>query len=104
MAYENYLQAVMHIGMKQQTKNMKRFIYKVRDDGLAVLDLQTIDQRIKTAAKFLSRFNRIMTVSRKVIGQKPVMKFSEVTKGKAVTGRFLPGILTNPSFRGYFEP
>ena len=65
----------MHIGMKQQTKDMKRFIYKIRDDGLAVLDLQTIDKRIKLAATFLKDYGKIMVVSRKGVGQKPAMKF-----------------------------
>lgn len=104
MVFENYLSAGMHIGMKQKTKDMKRFIYKTREDGLAVLDLQTIDKRIQIAAKFLSRFNKIMVVSRKKVGQKPIIKFAEAIDGKAVIGRFLPGIITNPSFREYYEP
>lgn len=104
MAYEQYLQAGMHIGMKQQTKDMKRFVYKTRDDGLAVLDLQTIDNRIKIAAKFLSNFKKPMVISRKVVGHKAALKFAEVTNGKAAIGRFLPGTITNPDFPGYYEP
>ena len=104
MPYEQYLSAGMHIGMKQQTKDMKRFIYKIRDDGLAVLDLKTIESRIKLAAKFLARFKRIMVVSRKYVGWKPVTKFAEAVDAKALTGRFLPGTITNPSFPGYYEP
>jgi small subunit ribosomal protein S2 len=94
----------MHIGMKQQTKDMKKFIYKIRDDGLAVLDLQTIENRVKLAGKFLARFQRIMVVSRKTVGSKPAIKFAEAINAKAVTGRFMPGIITNPSFPGYYEP
>ena len=104
MPYEEYLSAGMHIGMKQQTKDMKRFVYKIRDDGLAVLDLQTIDNRIKLAAKFIARFKRIMVVSRKYVAWKPITKFAEVVDAKALTGRFLPGTITNPSFPGYYEP
>jgi small subunit ribosomal protein S2 len=94
----------MHIGMKQQTKDMKKFIYKIRDDGLAVLDLQTIENRVKLAGKFLARFQRIMVVSRKTVGSKPAIKFAEAINARAVTGRFMPGIITNPSFPGYYEP
>jgi small subunit ribosomal protein S2 len=104
MPYEQYLSAGMHIGMKQQTKDMKKFIYKVRDDGLAVLDLQTIEKRIKLAAKFLAKFKRIMVVSRKYVAWKPIEKFAEVIDAKVLTGRFLPGTITNPSFPGYYEP
>ena len=104
MSYEQFLSSGMHIGMKQQTKDMKRFIYKIRDDGLAVLDLQTIENRVKLAGKFIARFQRIMIVSRKAVGWKPAIKFTEAVGGKSVTGRFLPGIITNPSFPGYYEP
>ena len=104
MAFEQYLSAGMHIGMKQQTKDMKRFIYKIRDDGLAVLDLQTIDNRIKITANFLKDYNKIMVVSRKGVGQKAVKKFAEAVGAKAVMGRFLPGTITNPSFKGYYGP
>jgi small subunit ribosomal protein S2 len=104
MSYEQFLSSGMHIGMKQQTKDMKKFIYKIRDDGLAVLNLQTIEDRVKLAGKFLARFQRIMVISRKAVGWKPAMKFTEAVGGKAVAGRFLPGIITNPSFPGYYEP
>lgn len=104
MSYEQFLSAGMHIGMKQQTKDMKRYIYKIRDDGLAVLDLQTIENQVKTAGKFLARFQRIMIVSRKAVAWKPAIKFAEAVNGKYITGRFLPGTITNPSFPGYYEP
>ncbi len=104
MPFEEYLSAGMHIGMKQQTKDMKRFIYKIRDDGLAVLDLETIAKRIEIAGKFLSKFEKIMVVSRKSIAHRAIRKFAEAVNAKAITGRFLPGIITNPSFREYYEP
>jgi len=101
MPYEEYLSAGMHIGTKQQTQQMKKFIYKTREDGLAILDLQTIENKIKLAGKFLARFNRIMVVSRKSVAWKPIVKFTEAVSGKAITGRFLPGTITNPNFPGY---
>jgi len=104
MPYEEYLSAGMHIGTKQQTKQMKKFIYKIREDGLAILDLQTIENKIKLAGKFLARFNKIMVVSRKSVAWKPITKFSEAVGGKAMIGRFLPGTITNPNFPGYYEP
>jgi len=104
MPFENYLSAGVHIGMKQQTKDMKKFVYKVRSDGLAVLNVSMIDERIRTAARMLAKYDRLIVVSRKVMGQKPAIKFAELTGAKAITGRFLPGTITNPAFKGYFEP
>jgi len=99
-----YLTSGVHIGMKTCTKYMRQFIYKIRDDGLAVFNVQKVDNRLKVASRFLSKFERIMAVSRKANGMKAVKKFAEVVEGKAVVGRFPPGILTNPSFKEFYEP
>jgi len=99
-----YLSAGIHIGMKSCTPYMKQFVYKVRDDGLAVFNLKIVDKRIKTAANFLSGFKKILIVSRKENAARAVKMFAEVIGGKAVTGRFSPGTLTNPSYKGFYEP
>lgn len=99
-----YLTAGVHIGMKSCTKYMKNFVYKIRDDGLSVFNIQKVDQRIKTAADFLSKFNKIMVVSRKANGIEAITKFAEVVSGKAMPKRFPPGTLTNPSFKDFYEP
>ena len=104
MPFENYLSAGTHIGMKQQTKDMKKFVYKTRSDGLAVLNVSMIDERIKTAARMLAKYDRVISVSRKIMGKRPAVKFAEAIGAKAITGRFLPGTITNPAFKGYFEP
>jgi len=101
---QDYLSAGIHIGMKSRTANMKKFIYKVREDGLAVLDLKTLDERIKTAAKFLSNAKKILVVGRKTNAHQPIKKFAEVIDAEYVIGRFMPGTLTNPSYKKYMEP
>ena len=103
MPKEEYLASGIHIGMKQKTDQMKEFIYKIREDGLAVLNLSKIDERIKTAAKFLSRLDSILIVTRKTIAFDPIKKFAEVINARVVTGRFMPGTLTNPTYKNFFE-
>lgn len=100
----DYLTAGVHIGMKSCTKSMKKFVYKTREDGLSVFNIQKVDERIAAAAKFLASFEKIMVVSRKGNGKEAVAKFAELVDGKAVTGRFPPGTLTNPSFKDFYEP
>ena len=99
-----YLTSGVHIGMKTCTKYMRQFVYKIRDDGLAVFNIQMVDERIRMAAKFLSNFDSIMIVSRKGNGITPSEKMADVLDGKAIAGRFPPGTLTNPSFRNFYEP
>ena len=101
---QEYLSAGIHIGMKSRTADMKKFIYKVREDGLAVLDLKMLDDRIKITAKFLSKAKKILVVGRKSNAHDPIKKFSEVVGSDYVIGRFMPGSLTNPSYKKYTEP
>lgn len=100
---EEYLASGIHIGMKQKTKHMKRFIYKIREDGLAVLNLSKIDERIKVAAKFLAELDSILVVTRKTIAFSSIKKFAEIIGAKCVTGRFMPGMLTNPEYKNFLE-
>lgn len=103
LSQEEYLASGIHIGMKQRTAQMKEFIYKIRPDGLAVLNLRKVDDRIRTVAKFLSRLTSVLVVSRKPVAVDAIKKFGEVIKAKAITGRFMPGTLTNPRYKKYFE-
>jgi len=100
---QDYLASGIHIGMKQRVADMKDFIYKIRDDGLAVLNLRKVDERIKTAAKFLSRCQKIMVVGRKSVVHESAKKFAEVVGAEAIIGRFMPGTLTNPQYKKFFE-
>jgi len=104
-ALDDYLASGIHIGMKFKTKFMRDYIYKVREDGLAILDIQKIDERIKIAAKFLSQFepNDIIVVGRRDNAKKPISMFSRVTGCRAVQGRYYPGTLTNPIIPSYTE-
>ncbi len=103
---DQYLAAGVHIGTQQKTQDMKKFIYRVRQDGLYVLDVRKTDERLRVAGKFLARFDpgSILAVSVRLYGQKPVKKFGEVTGARAIPGRFLPGTMTNPQVKKFMEP
>ena len=103
---EEYLAAGIHIGTQQKSRDMKKFIYRVRGDGLYILDIRETDERIKTAARFINQFNapNILIVTSRQYGQYPAKKFAEAIGGMAVTGRFIPGMLTNQNLNNYIEP
>src|SRR4030042_221129 len=54
---EIYMTSGVHIGTRQKTADIKEFIYKVRNDGLYIIDVKKTDERIKAAAKFLAKNN-----------------------------------------------
>jgi len=101
-----YLTSGVHIGTQQKSADMKEFIFKVRSDGLYVLDVKKTDERLRIAAKFLSRFDpqRILIVSARQYGQKPAKVFGKSIGSMVVAGRFVPGSLTNPILPKFVEP
>ncbi|GAB7093029.1 30S ribosomal protein S2 [Halolamina litorea] len=103
---EDYLSAGVHIGTQQKTADMERFIHRVRDDGLYVLDVSQTDGRIRTAAEFLSNYDpeQVLVTSSRQYGRFPAEKFADAIGARARTGRFIPGTLTNPKYDGYIEP
>ena len=103
---ETYMTSGVHIGTRQKTADMKNYIYKVRNDGLYIIDINKTDKRINTAAKLLAKYNpeNVLVVSVRQYGQKPIRKLSEYTGIKVLDGRFRPGTLTNPSSKGFLEP
>ena len=100
------LSAGIHIGTRMKTKDMDQFIYRVRPDGLFVLDVKKTDERIRVAAKFLSRFEptKIAVAAARLYARHPATKFCEVTKATSITGRFIPGLLSNPLYQNHIEP
>jgi small subunit ribosomal protein S2 len=100
------LSAGIHIGTRMKTLDMEQFIYRVRPDGLFVLDVKKTDDRIRIAAKFLARFEaaKIAATSTRMYAQDPVKKFCEITGAIPVIGRFIPGLLSNPLYPNRIEP
>ncbi|MCD6248410.1 MAG: 30S ribosomal protein S2 [Hadesarchaea archaeon] len=103
---DQYLSSGVHIGTRQKTGAMASYIYRVRPDGLYVLDVRKTDERIRLAAKLIAQFSPedVLAVSARQYGQRPVTKFGEVTGVRVNAGRFIPGTLTNPSLPTYLEP
>ena len=103
---ETYMTSGAHIGTRQKTADIKDFVYKVRNDGLYIIDIKKTDEKIKTAANLISKYDpkEVLAVSVRQYGQKPVRKLSEYTGIQILDGRFRPGTLTNPSSKGFLEP
>ena len=103
---DTLLSAGIHIGTRMKTGDMEQFIYRVRPDGLFVLDVKKTDNRIRSAAKFLSRFEpaKIAAAAARLYAQEPAKKFCEITGAVPVVGRFIPGLLSNPLYPNRIEP
>ena len=103
---EELLAAGLHIGTRIKTGDMEQHIFRARPDGLFILNIGNTDQRIRSAAKFISRLDpsKVMAVSSRLYGKTPVEKLCELTKCVPIVGRFMPGLLSNPLQPKHAEP
>lgn len=102
---ESLLSAGLHIGTRIKTKDMEPFIYRVRPDGLFVLDVKKTDERIRMAAKFIAKFepSKVVVASSRLYGRTPIEKFCGLTHSLPILGRFLPGLFSNPLHSSHLE-
>ena len=103
---EKYLEAGVHIGTKTRHGSMRKYIYKSRGDGLHVLDLKKMDEKIRLAAKMLAAYepSKVFVVGSKDNAKAPIAKFCELTGFQSLAGRFTPGKFTNPQREDFAEP
>jgi len=101
-----YLKSGIHIGTKFKTRYMANFIYKTRPDGLSVMNLKKVDERIGMAINMLCQYEAkdIIIVSRRENGWKGLKLLNKLTGMKVFIGRYPPGILTNPALETFMEP
>ena len=103
---DTFLTCGVHIGTKQKSKDMEPYVYKVRDDGLRILNVNMTSEKVVEAAQFLKDFDPkdVLVVSARQYGWKPATKFAEACRFECIAGRFTPGRLTNPEMRFFIEP
>jgi small subunit ribosomal protein S2 len=103
---DTLLSAGIHIGTRMKTLDMEPFIYRVRPDGLFVLDVKKTDDRIRVTAKFLSRYEhaKVAVAATRLYAQEPIRKFCQLTGATPLIGRFIPGQLSNPQYPGRIDP
>lgn len=103
---DDYLTSGVHIGTTVATKYMEPFIYRVRNDGLYVLDIKKTDERIRLAGKMLASYDPedVAVVSARQYGTVPASKLARLCNFKAIPGRFVPGTFTNPRSKHFIEP
>ena len=106
VAEDEYLTSGVHIGTQHKTADMKPYIFRVRNDGLFVLDVAKTDGAIRKAAEMLKEYDakRILFVSQRQYGQTPAKETAKAVGATAIAGRFMPGTLTNPVTPNFMEP
>ncbi|MEM3095693.1 MAG: 30S ribosomal protein S2, partial [Nitrososphaerota archaeon] len=78
---ELFVKNTVHVGSRIKVKHMEPFIYRMRPDGVYLLDVKKTIERLNLAAKLISYYppNKCVAVSTHVFGVKAVQKFAEAT-------------------------
>jgi len=101
------LAASAHIGRRKAHVNMKRYIWKRRQDGLHVINLEKTWAKLILAARILVTVRNpsdIFIMSTRTYGQRGAIKFAHYTGATALVGKWVPGTFTNPQNKAFVEP
>jgi len=102
---EDYIKCAVHLGTKVITPHMKKYVYKRRADGLAVINTAIIDEKLRDAINFLIKFEseKIYIACKREAGWSAVRMFEELTGIRAFTKKYPPGVTTNLELEDFFE-
>ena len=101
------LAAQCHLGTKNCTAHMERYVYRRRNDGVFVFDLGKTWEKLQLAARVIVAIENpqdIVAISARPYGQRGVLKFGAHTGAKSTINRHTPGGFTNQIMKGFEEP
>jgi len=102
---EDYIKSGIYIGTKVITPHLRPFVYRRRNDGIAILDINIIDEKLKGLVKNIIKYapEDFVVACKREAGWKAVQKFSELTGVRVFTKKYPAGILTNSQLPTFFE-
>jgi len=102
---EDYIKCAVHLGTKVITPHMRKYVYKRRADGLAVINTALIDEKLREAIDFIIKYEpeQIYLSCKREAGWEAAKKFGETTGIKVFTKKYPPGITTNLILEDFFE-
>jgi len=96
-----------HIGSKNLEPGMSRYLWKRRNDGVYIFNLQKTWEKLVLAARIIVAIENpqdVCVISSRPYGQRAVLKFAKYTQAQAIAGRWTPGTLTNQIQDKFMEP
>lgn len=102
---EDYIKTASYLGTKVITPTMRKYVYRRRLDGLAILNTLLVDKKLSDAIKFINRFkpDEWILVCKREAGWRAVRIFSELTGVRTFTKKYPAGILTNTMLDSFIE-
>jgi small subunit ribosomal protein SAe len=97
----------VHLGARNIEPGMERYIWKRRNDGVFLINIQKTWEKLQLAARVIVAIENVgdvCAISARPYGQRAVLKFAKYTGSQAIAGRFTPGTFTNQIQDKFMEP
>jgi small subunit ribosomal protein SAe len=101
------LTANCHLGARNCDPQMRRYVWRRRNDGVYIHNLGKTWEKLVLAARVIVAIENpedVVVISAITVGQRAVFKFAQHTGSSYVGGRYTPGTFTNQIQKKFMEP
>jgi small subunit ribosomal protein S2 len=102
---EDYIKTASYLGTKVITPTMRKYVYRRRLDGLAILNTLLVDKKLKEGIDFINQFkpDEWTLICKREAGWRAAKMFAELTGVRLFTKKYPAGVLTNTELEDFFE-
>jgi len=102
---EDYIKTASYLGTKVITPSMRKYVYRRRLDGLAILNTLIVDKKLAEGINFVKQYkpDEWTLVCKREAGWRAAKMFSELTGVRTFTKKYPAGVLTNTVLDNFIE-
>ena len=102
---EDYIKTASYLGTKVITPTMKKYVYRRRLDGLAILNTLIVDKKLAEGIEFIKQFkpDEWTLICKREAGWRAAKMFAELTGVRIYTKKYPSGVLTNTILDNFIE-
>jgi len=102
---EDYIKTASYLGTKVITPTMRKYVYRRRLDGLAILNTLLVDKKLADGIDFVKQYKPEdwMLICKREAGWRAVKMFAELTGVRIFTKKYPSGVLTNSVLDNFIE-
>ena len=102
---EDYIKTASYLGTKVITPTMRKYVYRRRLDGLAILNTLLVDKKLAEGIDFIKQFKPEdwTLVCKREAGWRGAKMFAELTGVRTFTKKYPSGVLTNTVLENFIE-
>ncbi len=102
---EDYIKTASYLGTKVITPSMRKYVYRRRLDGLAILNTLLVDKKLAEGIDFIKQYkpDEWTLVCKREAGWRAAKMFAELTGVRVFTKKYPSGVLTNTMLDNFIE-